>query len=393
MFNHYKMNALFNAIKNKRNIALANEGRLLKKSFFGLVILALAFQPSKFGDIIRQSMTDAYLQVSVFVGFTLFIFIGLDALTNFDISKFLSKTKRFHVFIAALMGALPGCGGAIIVVTQYIQGRIGFGSLVAVLTATMGDAAFLLLAIEPSTGLLIFVLGATVGTISGYIIDYIHDHNFLIQAGNQSLESEKLDKTFVSKFNFFWILIFIPGFFLGILIALQIDIEEYLKFSNQVSLVPIIGSSGAILAIFMWSLNPLSDFQCSTDKSRGLLSRVIDTTNFVSTWVICGFLIFEIFMFFTSIDLKLFFNIWLPFVPLIAILFGFLPGCGPQVVVATFYLNGFIPLSAEIGNAISNDGDALFPAIALAPKAAIIATLYSAIPAFIVAYSYMFIFE
>tara|TARA_Y100000590_G_scaffold15488_1_gene18600 strand:- start:4333 stop:5496 length:1164 start_codon:yes stop_codon:yes gene_type:complete len=387
------MNALFNAIKNKRNIALANEGRLLKKSFFGLVILALAFQPSKFGDIIRQSMTDAYLQVSVFVGFTLFIFIGLDALTNFDISKFLSKTKRFHVFIAALMGALPGCGGAIIVVTQYIQGRIGFGSLVAVLTATMGDAAFLLLAIEPSTGLLIFVLGATVGTISGYIIDYIHDHNFLIQAGNQSLESEKLDKTFVSKFNFFWILIFIPGFFLGILIALQIDIEEYLKFSNQVSLVPIIGSSGAILAIFMWSLNPLSDFQCSTDKSRGLLSRVIDTTNFVSTWVICGFLIFEIFMFFTSIDLKLFFNIWLPFVPLIAILFGFLPGCGPQVVVTTFYLNGFIPLSAEIGNAISNDGDALFPAIALAPKAAILATLYSAIPAFIVAYGYMYIFE
>ena len=51
------------------------------------------------------------------------------------------------------MGALPGCGGAIIVVTQHIQGRIGFGSLVAVLTATMGDAAFLILAIEPSTGL------------------------------------------------------------------------------------------------------------------------------------------------------------------------------------------------------------------------------------------------
>ena len=68
-----------------------------------------------------------------------------------------------------------------------------------------------------------------------------------------------------------------------------------------------------------------------------------------------------------------------------AIFFGFLPGCGPQIVVTTFYLNGFIPLSAEIGNAISNDGDALFPAIALAPKAAVIATLYSAIPAFIFA--------
>ena len=98
-------------------------------------------------------------------------------------------------------------------------------------------------------------------------------------------------------------------------------------------------------------------------------------------------------MYFTSIDLKGLFDIWLPFVPLIAIIFGFLPGCGPQVVVATFYLNGFIPLSAELGNAISNDGDALFPAIALAPKAAFIATIYSAIPAIIVAYGYMYLFE
>ena len=98
-------------------------------------------------------------------------------------------------------------------------------------------------------------------------------------------------------------------------------------------------------------------------------------------------------MFFTSIDLKAIFDVWLPIIPMIAILFGFLPGCGPQIVVATFYLNGFIPLSAEIGNAISNDGDALFPAIALAPKAAILATLYSGIQDILVAYSYMFIFE
>ena len=122
-------------------------------------------------------------------------------------------------------------------------------------------------------------------------------------------------------------------------------------------------------------------------------TRIIDTTNFVTTWVICGFLFYECFVYFSGIDLKLVFDVWLPFVPLIAILFGFVPGCGPQILVTTFYLNGLIPFSAELGNAISNDGDALFPAIALAPKAAIIATLYSALPAIIIAYSYMFLFE
>ena len=81
------------------------------------------------------------------------------------------------------------------------------------------------------------------------------------------------------------------------------------------------------------------------------------------------------------------------FTPLAAILIGFLPGCGPQVLVTTMYLAGALPLSAQIGNAISNDGDALFPAIAIAPRVAVIATLYSAVPAVIISYGWLFAFE
>jgi hypothetical protein len=387
------MNAFIAAVLEKKTILVANEARLLKKSFLGIAILVMAFQTNNFGEMVRSTLVDAYLQVSVFVGFTLFIFIGLDALTRFNISYILDKTKKYHVVMASLLGALPGCGGAIVVVTQYIQGRISFGSLVAVLTATMGDAAFLLLAAEPFTGLFIFGLGAFVGTISGYIVDQIHGVNYLQGDSKIKVEFEKVSKNFVSKFNIFWTLIFIPSFVIGLFLAFQQDIDQLLAIPDDLSVVHSIGAAGAILCIFMWSLNPLSDFQCSTDRSRNLLSRVVDTTNFVTTWVICGFLTFEIFMYFTEYNLKTFFEIWLPFVPLMAIFMGFLPGCGPQIVVTTFYLNGIIPLSSEIGNAISNDGDALFPAIALAPKAAIIATLYSAVPAIIFAYGYMFIFE
>ena len=387
------MNAFIAAVIEKKTILIANEARLLKKSFLGFVILIMAFQVNAFGDMVRQTLVDAYLQVSVFVGFTLFFFIGMDALTRFNITYVLDKTKKYHVIMSSFLGALPGCGGAIVVVTQYIQGRISFGSLVAVLTATMGDAAFLLLATEPKTGLFIFALGAVVGTISGYIVDAIHGVNYLQGNSKIKVEFEKLKKTFVSNFNIFWTLIFLPGFIIGLFVAFQIDLDQLLYLPDNFSLVTSLGLAGAILSIFMWSLNPLSDFQCSTDRTRNLLSRVVDTTNFVTTWVICGFLTFEIFMYFTSLDLKNLFEIWLPFIPLMAILFGFLPGCGPQIVVTTFYLNGYIPLSAEIGNAISNDGDALFPAIALAPKAAVIATLYSAIPAFIFAYGFMYLFE
>ena len=90
------MNALISVFKDKQKIMFANEGRLLKKSFFGLLILVLAFQTGDFGDVIRESMVNAYLAVSVFVGFTLIVFIGLDSLTNFDIGSFLDKTKKLH---------------------------------------------------------------------------------------------------------------------------------------------------------------------------------------------------------------------------------------------------------------------------------------------------------
>jgi hypothetical protein len=100
---------------------------------------------------------------------------------------------------------------------------------------------------------------------------------------------------------------------------------------------------------------------------------------------------FEVGVYTTEFDLGGLFDNMAIYTPLIAIIIGFLPGCGPQILVASLYLSGIVPISALIGNALSNDGDALFPAIAIAPLAAIIATIYSAVPAFIVAYGWYFL--
>ena len=113
----------------------------------------------------------------------------------------------------------------------------------------------------------------------------------------------------------------------------------------------------------------------------------------MTVWVIAAYLIFELSVYFLELDLKSVFDGWVLLTPLMAILLGFLPGCGPQVLLTTMYLSGIIPLSAQIGNAISNDGDALFPALAIAPRVAIVATLYSAVPALILAYGWLFLFE
>ena len=361
-----------------------------KKISFFVFILILTFNPSEIASISRLAMANAYLSVSVFVGITLFIFLYFERSKTYSLSNFFKKNTNFQVPIAACLGAIPGCGGAIIIVTQYLQGNITFGCLVAVLTSTMGDAAFLILAKQPASALLIFLICMVVGIVTGFIIDYIIPNKYSktnISKLNLKLgEIQNKSHLFLYKF---WLLIFIPGSILGILGQFQINLEKILNFDINYFL----GFSATLLAMFIWSINPFSDKAISVDTSRNIQSKSIDMTNFVTVWVVVGFLFFDLGMYFTGIDFNKLFDVILPLTPFLAIFVGFIPGCGPQILTATLYLNGYIPFSAEIGNAISNDGDALFPAIAICPKEAILATVYSAIPAIIVAYSYFFLFE
>ena len=123
-----------------------------------------------------------------------------------------------------------------------------------------------------------------------------------------------------------------------------------------------------------------SSIKAMTNPNETTISRVSEETSFITAWVILAFLLFEYATNIAGLDLQSWFNTIGIAVPIIAILIGFIPGCGPQILVTTFYINGLIPFSALIGNSIANDGDALFPAIAINPKVALIATIYSSIP-------------
>lgn len=65
-----------------------------------------------------------------------------DKISKFFVSKDGVRKPFYEVMNASFMGGLPGCGGAIIVITQFVSGKMSFGAVTAVLTATMGDAAW-----------------------------------------------------------------------------------------------------------------------------------------------------------------------------------------------------------------------------------------------------------
>lgn len=361
-----------------------------------LAILALvALSSEEALRIVAESLSEAYLTVAVFVAGTLALVYGLERAFKSDIGRLLMRFQRWQVPAGALMGAFPGCGGAIVMVTQYTKGHASFGTLVATLTATMGDAMFLLLAREPATGLAIWGLGILVGTLSGLAVDALHGPGFL-RARQAAAEMPDTSRTELAQTAgpvvWLWFALILPGLFLGLLDAFQVALGDLLPLPAGVEPGLWLGFAGAVLALALWAKRGENTGETAMEQGSGdgIAGRIMADTNFITAWVVFAFLAFELGVHFTGADLGAAFELWAPLVPLAAVLVGFLPGCGPQIVVTTLYLTGSLPLSAQLGNAVSNDGDALFPALALAPRAALLATLYSALPALMIAYGYFF---
>lgn len=389
-----------------REIAQTADYRVNRNAWRLLLLLALAAlaaSSGEYGNLVATAMSDAFLQVTVFVGATLAAVYAFEKAFAVDIGELLRATRRWQALFSSLLGAMPGCGGAIIVVTQYTRGYVSFGSVVAVLIATMGDAAFLLLAREPMTAVGVMSVSVVLGWVSGMIIDLVHGEDFM-RADDGSRQScpaflaGKGDEDrayWRHMMERFWLALVFPGVVLGLALAAQLDFD---------ALIPGLGAPvywfgviGAVLCLAMWGFSRTPNAHAeSCPYARSTMSsttRVIKDTNFVTSWVVLGFLSYELAVHFAGSGIENWLAVWAPFVPLVAIAIGFIPGCGPQIVVTSLYVTGAIPLSAQLGNSIANDGDALFPALALAPRAALLATVYSAIPAFILAYSYYFLFE
>ena len=353
-----------------------------KKYFVALLLLVLTALPGELGDLTRALVTDAYVQVSAFVAVTLSIFYFSEHKFNFNLGKFLKESSKIQIPISAMLGATPGCGGAVVVVAAYTSGNVSFGAVIATLTATMGDAAFLLIAVRPDIAILVLPLTLIAGIITGYVADNFYTLSHQERVVNLKKEIPLIGKN--RKRDILFAILITPGFGLGVLQILQYDLEGLFGFFPQ-----LIAITGMVTSILIWSNSKIKTMTNPKDKP---LVRVAEETSFIAIWVLSAYLAYDYLVFLTPLDFNVMFTTIGVLIPFLAIIIGFIPGCGPQILVTTLFINGMIPFSALLGNAISNDGDALFPAIAIAPRAAVLATIYSAIPAFIMAYALYFFF-
>ena len=164
--------------KTSLDFSIESMGDLIRMRYrrilASFLLLIFSVYPGKLGEVTRLAVFDAYTQVSVFVATTLIIFFSLEHFFKIDVGKVMEKGGAWQVPTASCLGALPGCGGAVVVITAFARGNITLGAMVAALIGTMGDAAFLLLAKEPTTYVKIIGISVFAAIICGWLVDKFH---------------------------------------------------------------------------------------------------------------------------------------------------------------------------------------------------------------------------
>ena len=88
--------------------------------------------------------------------------------------KGLKRTKFGQVVVAALLGSVPGCMGGFATVSLYTHRMFSFGALVAMMIASSGDEAFVMLAMIPEQALILFALLFVLAVAVGVTVDFFH---------------------------------------------------------------------------------------------------------------------------------------------------------------------------------------------------------------------------
>ena len=377
-------------------------------------------------EIVIFSMRDAFLAVTVFVAAMVLLFSWLQYATSGRFVEYIRKREKLQPIIGALMGLTPGCGGAIVMMPMYARGYVTYGTVVATLIATLGDAAFVLIGaavvdsrfIAPM--LAVHVISFVVGVSWGYLVDmtgttpqnplgrfgptFGGDEPTVPDEEGSPIDDlprevpEGLGYKILHQGYLLWWAVTALGLLFAILLLVWSaqDAEYELTLSyNPTTLdgfITWIGLLGTTLSVVLYvaQKNWFADDTEATigDKLHSMRETMVHAaseTAFVTFWVMIAYLAFEFMMLFSGIaedDMARYGDGIV--VVFIAALIGLIPGCGPQIIAITAYTKDLISFPALTANAISQDGDALFPLLVRHKAASLWATVHTTVPAILV---------
>ncbi len=318
-------------------------------------------EPKEFIGIIKHAF-----MITSFVIVMMLLIEFINLITHGNWQQKIKKSKFGQYFLAAILGATPGCLGAFTIVSLYSHKIVTFGALVSAMIATSGDETYLMLSLFPLKALLIMVALTFVGIVIGYLTDKFYKRQDEILPDDvHELEIHKHDEyKIIDKHNIFAnlkglsfqraLLIFMLSSFLFLLATGQIapKAEAWVKIT--------FGASTAIALL-------LALITSEHFLEKHFWGHVIKK-HFVRIflWTFGALFIVAFFNHFFNVNDWIVNNLYL--VLLIATLVGLIPESGPHMIFVTLFADGLIPFSILFASSVVQDGHGTLPLLAVSKK-------------------------
>lgn len=378
-------------------------------------------------ELVFEPAALAFLEVGTFVAVALAAFELLRWRLGDRLTWWLEHHRHRGPLVGAALGAVPGCGGAIVVMPLYLRGQVSFGTVVATLTATMGDSSFVLLAADPSLAVTVHLGLLVVGALTGWIVDLLGidpragRHGTDPGAGRDGTDAwpatdpearaavRAAEVTAAAgppahgparvatvgilgrpvatsphpSLWAYWALT-LTAFVFAVPVVFQVVDPDVLPVAG-IGLPLLLGGIGALLGLTITVSRRLAPTTgpIAWTGPRAVLIDAARQTAEVTTWVVTAFVGYELFVAATGVDIGA-----LPTLGLLGVLagalLGLIPGCGPQLVLTGLYAQGVLPVSVLAANALSQDGDALFPLLAADRRSAVAAMGITTLPGLLI---------
>ena len=355
----------------------------------------------------------------------------------------LKKTKIGQVVFGALLGSVPGCMGGFATVSLYTHRMFSFGALIAMMIASSGDEAFVMLAMIPEQALIIFailfVVAVAVGIITDLIYDRIHkkhciesDHSncgaetdchegYVVHEshdGNENMIRTSSSRSETSR-HYGWkrIIMFVGlAIFIAALATGHLGHDhsahtghihehchdhatchpehsnchpEHREGSHSINLLDeqwmnIIFAGLSILVLLV--LLFVSDHFIEEHLWNHIIKKHLLT---IFLWTFGVLLVVGIGLQYVSIDKWISDNTALMIV--LATQIGIILESGPHMIFVTLYAAGVVPLPVLLASSISQDGHSSLPLIAESRKSFIWAKVINCFVALVVGFAAMLI--
>ena len=317
------------------------------------------------GDVVRETVT--------ITGFVLVMMLVVEYVNVLSRGAWQSRLAGHpwgQYFLAAFLGATPGCLGAFATVAMYAHGVLSLGALVATMIATSGDESFVMLALIPRQALALFSVLLVLAIVIGALTDGVARRIGLRQitccetmavhslAGCECFPTEQIVRQWKQCSAPRGILAAASALALFGLVTGALGPAEW----DWIRVTLVVAISAALFIV-----STVPDHFLEEHLWRHVARKHAPR---VFLWTLGALFAMHLLTDILHLEGAIREGKWI--VLLVACLTGLIPESGPHLIFVTLYTTGAVPISVLLASSIVQDGHGMLPMLAESRRAFVI---------------------